>query len=231
MVKYFTCAVLALAGALLGILCFRVPPTLRALEYDALSRAAAEQAVVGAAQQVKLEIAQLCAKVPGIVTDAVQRSDRRLADAVARSDRRLGETLAEARAARVGLEQRADVALRALGVVGDHAVAAVDGIPPVLAASEALAKQADRSVMIMTPFATGLLGAAKVTAGETAQAAKRIDGEMPRLLLNLDQLTKHAAGITADTHTFTTRFLAPKTTRQKVWAVLELGAKTVGRIL
>jgi len=101
----------------------------------------------------------------------------------------------------------------------------------VLAEAQETLAQASGTISVIRPQALGLIAAAKVTAGETAQAARRIDGALPQFLITWDRLGTHSAGIAQDAHTFTSKFVAPRTFRQKFWDGIKTGAYVAGRVL
>lgn len=83
---------------------------------------------------------------------------------------------------------------------------------------------------------TAIMGGASVFLGEGAQAARRIDAALPEYLelgqeiaRNFGGITSDVHGVTTDLHTFTSKFTAPRTKKQKAWDVIQtvllLGAR------
>ncbi len=95
--------------------------------------------------------------------------------AVERTDRRVGETLARA----------------------DRALATVENLRadlrPVLADADELLQQTSGTVAVLRPQTLGLIAATKRAAGETAQAARRVDAALPAALLTWDQIGQNVA--------------------------------------
>lgn len=117
-------------------------------------------------------------------------------------DRRLSEALGEVRATRAAadarlqsvemlVERRSGEALRLVEERSGEAVGVVRGIQGdvsvMLAETQRLQAAGTRAVELLTPQALGLVAAAKVTAGEAAQAARRIDEAVPGILATVQR--------------------------------------------
>ena len=59
-----------------------------------------------------------------------------------------------------------------------------------------LLNRTDRAVELLTPQALGLVAAAKVTAGETAQAMRTLEREMPAIVANVRETSANVTQIT-----------------------------------
>ncbi len=70
----------------------------------------------------------------------------------------------------------------------------------------------------------GVLGATKVTMGETAQAMKVIRDSAPQVSLSTIATAKSIEGIAADVHQVTSAYLKPRTFWGKVWGGVKSGA-------
>jgi phage-related minor tail protein len=113
--------------------------------------------------------------------DLARRAERQIAaaraDAVSTvkeslkvADRRIGDTL-----------DRVDAGIAEVrGIRGD--------LRPVLGSADETLQQASGTLAVIRPQALGLIAAAKVTFGEAAQAARRVDAALPRALLRWDQI-------------------------------------------
>ena len=95
-------------------------------------------------------------------------------DAVARADARLAEVTGAVRGFR-------------------------DDVRPVLAETQETLAQASGTVAVLRPQALGLIAASKVTAGETAQAMRRIDAALPSALATWQQIGGNSQKTTAAT--------------------------------
>ena len=74
-----------------------------------------------------------------------------------------------------------------------------EDVKPVLAESQEVLAQVSSAVAMIRPQALGLIAAAKVTAGETAQAARRFDAALPAVLLTWQQIGENSQKTTAAT--------------------------------
>jgi hypothetical protein len=74
-----------------------------------------------------------------------------------------------------------------------------------------LLNRTDRAVELLTPQALGLVAAAKITAGETAQAMRAIERETPAIVGNVRQTTANVAQVTKPSRWFVrlVRIVAP----------------------
>ena len=74
-----------------------------------------------------------------------------------------------------------------------------------------LVDNTNHSVELLTPQALGLVAAAKVTAGETAQTMRTIDREVPAIVGNVKQTTANVTQITKPTRWYVKigRMIAP----------------------
>lgn len=70
-------------------------------------------------------------------------------------------------------------------------------LKPVLASADEVLMQTSGTVAVVRPQFLGLAAAAKVTFGEAAQAARRIDAAMPQLLTRIDRIAQNSDRTTA----------------------------------
>jgi hypothetical protein len=82
-----------------------------------------------------------------------------------------------------------------------------------------------------------LIGSATVATTQTAQTMQSVRVAVPGFLATGQQFAEQFrltsiqfTGIATDAHTFTSKFTAPRTTSQKIWEGVKLGALTAARI-
>jgi ElaB/YqjD/DUF883 family membrane-anchored ribosome-binding protein len=133
-------------------------------------------------------------------------ADRQLTDALGKADARLSDITA---------------------TLGNTATGIREDLKPVLADADETLQQASGTIAVIRPQALGLIAASKVTAGETAQAARRIDTVLPEYLGLGAKIGANIDGVSTDVHTFTTRFVAPKPWYRRVWSAVVTGLDIV----
>ncbi len=169
---------------------------------------------------------------------AVATLDARLASLERTADARLGSIERRADMRLAGLESLAD---RHLGVLVARADARVGeaiveigrlraDLRPVLASTDELLAQTSGTVAVLRPQLLGLSAAGKVTLGEWAQLSKRVDAAAPAFLADWARLTNHTAGIAGDAHTFTSKFVAPRSWKARLWDGFKTAAYVAGRV-
>jgi ABC-type transporter Mla subunit MlaD len=139
---------------------------------------------------------------------AVVRKDIKplVTDAVERTDKRVGESLA-----------RIDTALSSVDGVRQDLHGISDSATSLLTSVTATSDQVRADVKKTTPFIIGTVAATKITMGETAQAMAVVRDAAPALAKSAIQNSDNVAGITADIHTVTTQIATPKSFWGKIW--------------
>lgn len=99
-------------------------------------------------------------------------------------------------------------------------------LKPVLASTDELLMQSSGAVAVIRPQALGLIAAAKVTAGETAQTMRTVRDAAPEIAGSAIGVGKSVDGIAADVHTMTSDFVKPKT----FWQKFKMWAETAGKV-
>jgi hypothetical protein len=170
-------------------------------------------------------LAEVDGQASGIRRDAVGQIVALRTDTLARVDtltavldRRTGEALGIA-------DSRLSGAVGALdGVRGD--------LHPILTNVASVTAHADEAAAVLLrrdalPAQTlGLIAAAKVTAGETAQTMRTVRDAAPKLAESAVGVGKSADGIAADIHAITADIAKPKT----FWARFRAWLETAGKI-
>lgn len=141
--------------------------------------------VVSLPRQVDGYARAILAETHGTRTDTVaalktitDKADSRLASIQADARRTIAATAD--RALTIADSRLKDTTATVAGIRAD--------LRPVLADADETLQQASSTIAVIRPQALGLIAAAKVTAGQTAQAARRIDGAMPEFIVTWNQI-------------------------------------------
>jgi hypothetical protein len=199
---------LTLAGLLimLAVCVWRVTRTLEELPKALDARLAAEADATREAARAEIFTtrAALVEELRALRRDAIAE----LARAITLADWRLASI--EERAERQTAATRAEAAAQLEGLRGELAAVRED-ISDTLNHVNGLLADTDRAVELLTPQALGLVAAAKVTAGETAQAMRAIEREVPIIVGNVRQTTANVAQATKPSRWYVrvARILAP----------------------
>lgn len=98
-------------------------------------------------------------------------------------DGRAGAIQATADARLASIEEKADKQLTETNRILEAGVRDIRGdMRPVFAEAHETLSQASGTIAVLRPQALGLMAASKVTAGESAQAARRFDAALPQFL-------------------------------------------------
>jgi uncharacterized protein YoxC len=143
--------------------------------------------------------------------------------ATQKADARTGEALSVVREFRTTADAR-------LASIQDQVERTTNGIRsdvrPVLENAANIEAHTDKAVVDLHPQVLGLVAAAKVTAGQTAQTMREVERATPALLKDAQGIGASADGIAADVHTVTTDIAKPKS----FWGRFKSWLETAGKI-
>lgn len=198
--------------------------------------------IASSAHAIGVAVAEIPARLQQSVDAAVSDADTRvqqatdaaavnLRTAIASADKRVGEAVGTVNGAVAVLDSRSAEAVAVVRDLGKQA-------GPVLANSAALVKDAQDSLDDLYPDLKAGVESGTVAATQTAYAMDAIRAAVPGYLAsgqqiadNFKLITVNFAGVTADAHTLTSRIVAPKTTKQKIWEGVKLTTYFAGRAL
>ncbi len=157
------------------------------------------------------------------------------------ADRQLTTLQTSANAQIAGFRQTADRRLGDSLERVDRALVSVEGLrsdlKPILANTARITARTDEAAAVLfqrdalPAQALGLIAAAKVTAGETAQTIRTVRDAAPKLAVSAESVGSSAAGIARDTHSITASLAKPKNFWGKVGVWLETAGKIGARFL
>lgn len=196
-------AYFAVTAALCACLCYGVVRVSRAAADALAAWGAAPEAALELAGQESREYRRAALIVAGA---AIVAADFRTAEALMLADQTRQDLSRQVAHLRVDARDeisslRAD--LRPVLAAGVHGIEELgrlrSDVKPVLASADELLQQSSSTVALIRPQALGLMAAAKVTAGETARAARRIDAALPAIVASVDLFARESAQTAVET--------------------------------
>lgn len=168
---------------------------------------------------------------PGTVAQLVATADR----TVAAGRPVLEESEATVRAARKPLSEAAETIAAARPVLS-AARGALDAIPPAVASAAGAVVELQGNIAPVLKNANDSwndlywdvkagIESGTVAARGIAEASEAVGKAAPGITSSADKFLFHFAGVTADVHTVTSKFIQPRSWKSKLWDGLTTGAR------